>query len=84
MSRQKGSRQRPVADRTRYREQFSRRSQRPTAAPAAIIGEPISRRRRWAAALGATFRMLIVNVTLEVTPNASVATTVMKWLVAVS
>ena len=59
MSRQKGSRQRPVADRTRYREQFSRRSQRPTAAPAVIIGEPISRRRRWAAALGATFVLLI-------------------------
>ena len=59
MSRQKGSRQRPVADRTRYREQFSRRSKRPTAPPAVIIGEPISRRRRWAAALGATFVLLI-------------------------
>ena len=59
MSRQKGSRQRPVAERARYREQFSRRSRRPVAAPAVVVGEPISRRRCWAAALGATFVLLI-------------------------
>ncbi len=59
MSRQKGTRQRPVADQARYREQFTRRSRRPAAAPAVVVGDPISRRRRWAAALGATLVLVI-------------------------
>lgn len=53
MSRQKGSRPRPVPEQRRYHEQFSRRPRRdraatPDATPA------ISPRRRWGAALGAT------------------------------
>lgn len=54
MSRQKGTRQRPVAERARYRQQFTRRSRRGRVAPAAVAGEPITRRRRWGAALGGT------------------------------
>ena len=53
MSRQKGSRQRPVAERRRYHDQFTRR-RRGRVAPAAVTGEPITRRRCWGAALGGT------------------------------
>jgi hypothetical protein len=53
MSRQKGSRPRPVPEQRRYHEQFARRSRR-VASAAAVADGPISRRRRWGAALGAT------------------------------
>jgi hypothetical protein len=54
MSRQKGSRPRPIPEQRKYHEQFTRPARR--AAPRAALTplEPISRRRRWAAALGAT------------------------------
>ena len=53
MSRQKGSRPRPVPDQRRYHDQYVKRPRRATP-PAFDPGEPISRRRRWGAALGAT------------------------------
>ena len=53
MSRQKGSRPRPAPDQRRYHEQFAGRPRR-IKQPVPDGGEPISRRRRWGATLGAT------------------------------
>ena len=58
MSRQKGSRPRPVPEQRRYHEQFSQRPRRErVASPDGTAA--ISRRRRWGAALGATLVLVL-------------------------
>ena len=67
MSRQKGSRPRPVPEQRRYHEQFERR--RPARAISGAASEPSpapSRRRLWAAVLLATL-VLVVSFTAIVT-----------------
>jgi hypothetical protein len=57
MSRRKGARGRPQKDRRAYREQFTSPRQRPV--EARDLGEPISRRRRWGAALAGTLVLVV-------------------------
>ena len=67
MSRQKGSRPRPVPEQRRYHEQFARR--RPSRTTADGVSEPTpppSRRRMWAAVMLATLA-LVVSFTAVVT-----------------
>lgn len=57
MSRQKGSRKAPRVERQRYREQYARPAR--SARVRAEQTEPITRRRRWGAALWATLALVM-------------------------